>query len=366
LLKPTPVSQSRRANEIPPSAPSLAVESTSNNPWRARLAPYRSADPVKSIWQLVNTLTLLFVTWGTAFYLVHNRSFWAVLPIIGASGMLVRLFVLQHDCGHRSFFKSVKANDRVGAWLGILTLTPYHSWRRLHAVHHATSGDLDRRGRGGEILLLTVDEYRSRSIWGRLGYRLYRNTLVLFVLGPFYQFVIKQRFANDLPKTWERERRSVYLTNVGWFGMLGLLTWALGWQTVLLTYLPVATLASAAGVWLFYVQHQYEEAYFHHRDKWDYVDAALRGSSHFRLPKVLQWMTASIGIHHVHHLDSRIPNYRLQRCVDEQPGLAAAEQMTFWDGMRVMNLKIWDEKSGRLLSWREYDKMTAQDHKTSV
>lgn len=365
MLRPTPTSTPAPSTTPPSGAAVEAHESTANNPWHARLAPYRAPSAAKSIWQLTSTLVLLALSWGAVFALVSIGSWWALLPIPLAAGLLVRTFVLQHDCGHRSFFRSTAANDRIGVWLGLITLTPYHTWRRLHAVHHATSGDLDRRGKGGEILLLTVDEYRARGFWGRLAYRLYRNPFVLFGIGPFYQFAIKQRFAYDLPKTWKRERRSVWFTNIGAAVLLTLGILAFGWQTFVLAYVPVLALGSAIGVWMFYVQHQYEEGYFHHRKEWDYVDAAIKGSSHFRLPKVLQWMTANIGIHHVHHLDSRIPNYLLQTALDQQPELQAAEQMTLADAFRVTRLKIWDEKSERLLTWGEYARLTADEKRSA-
>lgn len=336
------------------SAPSEARENGNPaNPWHAKLAPYRHATAWKSIWQLINTLIPLVVSFAAVTYFVQGGSLWAIPFMLLSAGLLVRVFVLQHDCGHRSFFNSVVWCDRVGSVLGIFTATPYHTWRRLHAVHHATSGDLDRRGKGGEIFLLTVEEYKKLSFWGKVGYRLYRNPVVLFIVGPFYQFVIKQRLTVGLPKTWKRERLSVHFTNFGILALWACLSLAVGWQTAAISYLCVVTLAATAGVWLFYVQHQYEDGYFERKAEWDYVDAALKGSSHFRLPKPLQWMTANIGIHHVHHLDSRIPNYRLQQVIDEQPGLAAEYEMSLTDGIKSMSYKLWDEKRHRLIPWSE-------------
>lgn len=352
MLKPEPVIVERVSHA--PNDPKVKRDKEPLNPWHAALAKYRHPSVARSLWQLANTLVLLVLAWGFTFERVIAGSWLAIFPMFLAAGLLVRLFVLQHDCGHRSFMPTAKACDRIGVWLGILTLTPYHTWRRLHALHHATSGDLDRRGKGGEILLLTVQEYRALPWHRRLGYRLYRNPIVLLVIGPLYQFLIKQRFAFDLPKEWKRERWSVYFTNIGLFSIYGALIWAFGWQVFLLGYLPVAALASTAGVWLFYVQHQYEEGYFEHHETWSYTEAALEGSSFFRMPKVLQWMTANIGIHHIHHLDCKIPNYYLQQCMDEQPGLAARHTVTLGDACRLINHKIWDEKTSRLLTWREY------------
>lgn len=352
MLKPEPVTTNQSGATS--ASAKKAREKEPLNPWHAALAKYRTPSVARSLWQLTNTLVLLGLSWGFTFERISAGSWMAVFPGLLAAGLVVRLFVLQHDCGHRSFMPTAKGCDRIGVWLGILTLTPYHTWRRLHALHHATSGDLDRRGKGGEILLLTVAEYQALPWFKKLGYRLYRNPFVLLVLGPTYQFLIKQRFAFDLPKEWKRERRSVYFTNIGMATAAGLLIWAFGWQTFLLGYLPVVAVASTVGVWLFYVQHQYEEGYFEHHESWDYTRAALEGSSYFRMPKVLQWMTANIGIHHIHHLDCKIPNYYLQQCMNEQPGLAARHTVTVADALRLINHKIWDEKSARLLTWREY------------
>ncbi|MEZ6107255.1 MAG: fatty acid desaturase [Pirellulaceae bacterium] len=263
MLKPQPVTSTPRtasdSQPIAASNPKPAARKQPLNPWHAQLSPYRAPSVVRSLWQVGNTLVLLVLSWGLTFELVSRGNWLAVLPMFISSLLLVRVFVLQHDCGHRSFMPTAKGCDRIGVWLGILTLTPYHTWRRLHALHHATSGDLDRRGKGGEIHVLTVKEYRELSNWGRLLYRLYRNPFVLLVIGPFYQFAIRQRFAFELPREWKRERYSVYFTNLGVLVFCGALIWAYGWTTFLLAYVPVFTLAASAGVWLFYVQHQYEE-----------------------------------------------------------------------------------------------------------
>jgi omega-6 fatty acid desaturase (delta-12 desaturase) len=242
----------------------------------------------------------------------------------------------------------------VGSLLGILTLTPYHCWRRKHAIHHANSGDLDRRGRGqGEIRVMTVEEYQAADWKTRLKYRLYRNPFVLFCIGPAYEFVVSQRFPSIVPKNWTRERRSIHLTNLAALASLVLFCWLLGTKKFLMIQVPIMVIASQVGVWLFYVQHQYEEAFYERGEDWDYVQAALAGSSHYRLPKLLQWFTASIGLHHIHHLDSRIPNYRLQQCYDEQPRLRAGKELTMWESLRCVSYKLWDEDRAKMVGFRE-------------
>ncbi|MDP6718060.1 MAG: fatty acid desaturase, partial [Pirellulaceae bacterium] len=269
------------------------------------LAPYRESSAARSIWQLASTFSL-FALLNVVIYASLSYSYWPVAVLIPFAALLtVRLFIFQHDCGHRSFFKSKKWNDRIGFALGILTLTPYEFWRRTHASHHATSGDLDRRGKSGEIYTMTVKEYQNASWIKRLFYRIYRNPLVLFGVGPFFQFAIRQRFAFELPKAWKKERRSVYWTNLGILLLAALMCWLVGPLNFLIVQLCISAMASSIGVWMFYMQHQYEDAFWEHSHDWDYVQAALDGSSYYRLPKVWQWFTGNIGLHHVHHLDSR-------------------------------------------------------------
>jgi omega-6 fatty acid desaturase (delta-12 desaturase) len=319
------------------------------------VAPYRRAQVSKSVWQLTSTLVLFAGGWLLMLWSLQwnftGAYFLTLLAAVPTALLLVRLFIIQHDCGHRSFFSSRRANDAVGVLLGMLTYTPYHCWRKQHATHHATSGDLDRRGRGGEIRVLTVREYREAGLWQRIGYRLYRNPLVLFVIAPLYYFVMEQRFTFGLPKTWKKERASVHYTNLGVLAITALLIWLVGWQAFLLVQLPIMLIGSSAGVWLFYVQHQYEETYWRHHSDWSYVDAALYGSSYYRLPKVLQWFTANIGLHHIHHLDSRIPNYRLQNCLDEVPELNCARTITLWESFSCAMYKLWDEEQCQMVGF---------------
>jgi omega-6 fatty acid desaturase (delta-12 desaturase) len=277
-------------------------------------------------------------------------SYWLTLLLaIPTAGFLLRLFVLQHDCGHGAFVPSKWANNWMGSVLGILTMTPYHRWRKNHAIHHATSGNLDRRGKG-DVHMLTVREYMQLSRWQRFGYRLHRHPVMLFGVLPVLYFVIWQRFVYTEPREWKKERLSVYLTNTGIVATLLLMGMQLGLWPLLLVHLPVITLASSMGVWLFYVQHHFEAAYWQPREKWSYFDAGLAGSSYYELPKVLQWMTANIGLHHIHHLDSQIPNYCLQQCHAENPILQqAAIRLTLKDSLSCISLKLWDEETERMV-----------------
>jgi omega-6 fatty acid desaturase (delta-12 desaturase) len=320
------------------------------------LAPYRDPSWLRSLWQLVTTLCGFALGWAGMLWMLRNLpqtySYALVLCVAPlTAAFMVRLFILQHDCGHRSFFRSRWANDLVGSLLSVLTFTPYHTWRREHAVHHASSGDLDRRGRGGEIGTLTVREYQQASRLTRFGYRLYRNPLVLFLLAPWFHFVIRQRFTWGLPRTWKKERINVHLTNLALVCLGALLVWLVGWRWLLMIQAPVMVFASSLGVWLFYVQHQYEQAYWQPHDQWDYVAAALVGSSHFRLPRVLHWFTANIGLHHLHHLDSRIPNYLLHKCLAEHPELKAERSLSLWEAVGCMSFKLWDEQQGRMVGF---------------
>jgi omega-6 fatty acid desaturase (delta-12 desaturase) len=317
-----------------------------------KLAPHRDPNWGCAVWQLATTLGGFAVCWAGMWWCFQSGWYWlmsCLVPLTGA--FLVRLFILQHDCGHRSFFRSRRANDVCGSFLSVLTLTPYHCWRREHAVHHATSGDLDRRGLGGEIFVMTLGEYQQAGRWKRFGYRLYRNPLVLLLIAPWFHFLVRQRFVGGLPPTWKKERASVHLTNLAILGLTLLMAWLVGWRALVLIHFPVIVIGASLGVWLFYMQHQYENAYWRPHGQWDYVAAALDGSSHYRLPKVLQWFSANIGLHHIHHLDSRIPNYRLQRCVDEHPELKATRALSIWESLSCLSMRLWDEAQGRMIGF---------------
>jgi omega-6 fatty acid desaturase (delta-12 desaturase) len=269
---------------------------------------------------------------------------------IPAAGFLVRVFVVFHDCAHGSLFPSRRANARVGSVLGLFVLSPFRRWRHDHAVHHATSGDLDRRG-VGDIVTLTVAEYHARSRRGRLAYRLMRNPLVMFGLGPVFAMIVGPRIVARGARP--RMRNSVLGTDAVLIVVVAALCWLIGWREFVIVWAPAALLAGSVGIWLFYVQHQFEDAYWQSGADWSYADAAMRGSSYLKLPKVLQFFTGNIGLHHVHHLNSRIPNYNLQRAHDANPVFAGVPTLSLLDGVRAVKFKLWDEEACRLVTFAQ-------------
>ncbi len=303
----------------------------------------------KALWQLLNTLGPYFALW----YAIHRSiavSLWITLPLAAlAAAFLVRIFIIFHDCGHGSFYRSRSANRIVGFVTGVLTLTPYHHWRWQHALHHGTSGDLDRRG-GGDIWTLTVQEYLDSSRWRRLAYRLARNPAVLFVIAPFYVFIVHHRFASRAAPA--RERRSVLWTNVAIVAMAAGMSFLMGLKAYLAVQLGVSTLAGAAGIWLFYVQHQFEGAYWARRDRWNFTEAALQGSSFYKLPKILQWFSGNIGFHHIHHLSPYVANYHLQECHDADEIFSRVRPVTLSTSLRSLAFRLWDERHGKLVGFR--------------
>jgi omega-6 fatty acid desaturase (delta-12 desaturase) len=266
-----------------------------------------------------------------------------------AAGFMVRAFIIFHDCGHYAFFKSHRANDVVGILTGILAFTPYYHWRHDHAIHHATAGDLDRRGTG-DVTTLTVQEYLAAPWWKRLGYRIMRHPLILFTIGAFLVFAVFHRFPR--PGTGRRERNSVLWTDLALVGLITGMMSLIGWQAFLLIFVPVLMIAASVGVWLFYVQHNFEGTYWVRHDKWDFTLASLRGSSFYKLPAVLQWFTGNIGFHHIHHLNARIPNYLLPKCHSENP-VFHVRPLTLFSSMRCLSLRLWDEQSGRMVGFSE-------------
>jgi acyl-lipid omega-6 desaturase (Delta-12 desaturase) len=318
--------------------------------WREVLAPYSRPRVARSTIDLLTSVVPYLLLTALGYALVDVSAWIALALAVPAAGFLLRSYIVFHDCAHGSFLPSKKANARLGAAVGLLVWTPYASWRHAHAVHHATAGDLDRRGTG-DVPTLTVAEYRSRSWKARLGYRLFRNPLVMFTLGPIYSMIVGPRI---VPKgARPRIRRSVWLTNLSLLVVVGGLCAIFGWQEYLLVQGPAMLLAGSAGVWLFYVQHQFEDTYWQSAESWDYSDAALRGSSYLRLPKVLQFFTGNIGLHHVHHLSARIPNYNLQRAHDDNPVFHDVPTLSMLDGLKAVRLKLWDEDRGRLVTWKE-------------
>jgi omega-6 fatty acid desaturase (delta-12 desaturase) len=321
-------------------------------PWAATLARHKRPSRWKSVWQLANSILPFCGLWYLM-YLSTFLSYWVTLALaLPTAGLLMRIFIIQHDCGHHSFFRSRRANDLVGQACGLLTLTPYHLWRRSHSRHHASSGDLTHRGHG-DVDILTVDEYRQRTPVGRLKYRLYRNPIVMFVFGASYLFMLRQRFTVGVPAGWRRERRSVHLTNMGLAAMVALGWYAIGLSTFLMVHLPVVIVGATIGSWLFFVQHQFEEAYWQPHRSWEFDRAALEGSSYYRLPRVLQWFTGNIGFHHIHHLESRIPNYHLNACYDAEPTLREAPTFGIRESFKCTSLKLWDERRQRMVTFAE-------------
>jgi omega-6 fatty acid desaturase (delta-12 desaturase) len=260
----------------------------------------------------------------------------------------VRVFIISHDCGHGSFFSSAKANDVLGFITGVLTFTPYYHWRWEHALHHATSGDLDRRGTG-DVWTLTVQEYLEASRWKRFAYRLARNPVILFGVAPFFLFLIQQRFPSA--KAAQRERHSVAWTNLAIVGLGAALGWAFGFKAYVLLQLLVIMTAGSAGVWLFYVQHQFEGVYWERSSGWDYSTAALKGSSFYKLPKVLQWFSGNIGFHHIHHLSPRIPNYNLEKCHRAEPLFQTVKPVTLLSSLKSFTFRLWDEQQRKLVGY---------------
>jgi acyl-lipid omega-6 desaturase (Delta-12 desaturase) len=321
--------------------------------WQAVVARYERPDTRRAVMQLLTTLLPL-----TATLYVMYRSlalpYWVTLLLaMPAAGLLVRTFIIMHDCAHRSFLRWPRANDIVGVITGVLTLTPFARWRRDHARHHASSGDLDRRGHG-DIDTLTVREYLARSRWGRLRYRLFRHPAVLIGLGPLH-LILLQRLPQGSSMS-DREGMSIWSTNLAILLLVGAMAAWVGVRAVVLIYLPAIYLAGLAGVWLFYVQHQFEDAYWKGHEEWDYATAAIRGSSYLRLPAPLRWLTGSIGLHHVHHLGPRIPNYRLKRCHDENALFHGVTVLTLAESARTLRLALWDEERARLIGFSELER----------
>ena len=316
--------------------------------WKALVANYEVPSRGRSTWQLVNTL----VPYAALWFLMYRSlavSYWLTLPLaILAGGFLVRVFIIFHDCGHGSFFPSRRANNVWGAITGVLTFSPYYHWRWEHAVHHGSAGDLDRRG-VGDVWTMTVQEYLEASRWKRFAYRVVRNPLILFVIGPLLVFLIQQRFPNA--KASPLARRSVYWTNLAILGVAAALSLIMGVKAYLVIQLTVTMVASSAGVWLFYVQHQFEGVYWQRSDQWDYTAAAMQGSSFYKLPRILQWFTGSIGFHHLHHLSPRIPNYNLEKCHQAEPLFQSVPSITLLASFKSLTFRLWDEQRRKLVGF---------------
>jgi acyl-lipid omega-6 desaturase (Delta-12 desaturase) len=334
------------------TATSPAAREVEAPDWNAILAPYRRPEIWRSVFQLANTALPLALIWVAMVWSLEVGYWLTLILAVPAALLIARLFMFQHDCGHGSYFKSQRVSDLVGHVIGVFTLVPYTYWRKTHAIHHATSGDLDHRG-FGDVDTLTVREYLSRSRWKRFLYRLYRHPIVLLLIGPIYQFFFKHRFPADAPRNWRREWASVGYNNLGLAAVITGMGLMVGFDRFLAVQLPISLIAGSVGVYLFYVQHQYEDTYWRYREAWNYYNAGLEGSSHLVMPKVLQWFTANIGLHHIHHVCSRIPNYHLQRAFDENPVLQRVTQLNLWQAVKTLRLTLWDEDDRKLIGFRE-------------
>lgn len=324
--------------------------------WKKIVARYQKPSTGRALWQVANTLVPYAALWALMFF-TARISWWLTVPLaVLAGAILVRAFIIFHDCGHGSFLKSAIANHILGAVMGVLTFTPFYHWRWLHALHHSSSGDLDRRGTG-DVWTLTVQEYLESSRWKRFAYRLARNPMVLFVLAPLFLFLIQQRVPSF--KAPARERYSVYWTNLALGGMAAGLIAIFGLKAYVIIQLTVLVTAGAVGVWLFYVQHQFEGVYWERTEQWDYAEAALKGSSFYKLPKVLQWFSGNIGFHHIHHLSPRIPNYNLERCHDAEPLFQTVKPVTLFSSFKSLTFRLWDEQRRKLVGFRGLRRLRA-------
>ncbi len=321
--------------------------------WTQILSRYREPDHARSIAEIAMTALPFGGLWLLSWFAFSQGFAWACLLIaIPTALFLGRLFMIQHDCGHGAFFSLRWANDWTGRVIGVLTLTPYGLWRQTHAIHHATTGNLARRGMG-DVATLTVREYRARSRWGRLKYRLYRHPLVLFGLGPAYLFLLQHRLPFGLMREGWRPWASTMATNLAIALITAMVIWLIGIRAFLFVQIPIALFAATLGVWLFYVQHQFEHTAWEQDEEWNLHEAALHGSSYYDLPPVLSWLTANIGVHHVHHLSSRIPYYRLPHVLRDHPQLREVGRLTLFASFRCVRLVLWDETHRRLVSFRE-------------
>jgi acyl-lipid omega-6 desaturase (Delta-12 desaturase) len=324
------------------------------------LARYREPNCARGVLELVITAVPFVLIW-ILMWATLDAGYWICLLLaVPAAGFLVRLFMIQHDCGHGSFFRRRLANDWVGRVIGVLTLTPYDFWRRTHALHHASSGNLDRRGIG-DIDTRTVREFLALPRWRQLLYRLYRHPIVMFGVGPAYLFILRHRLPIGMMRGGWQPWLSTMATNVAIAILVATMIWLVGVGPFLLVHLPITVLAASIGVWLFYVQHQFEDTFWAHDEGWNFHEAALHGSSHYDLPSVLRWFTANIGVHHVHHLCSRIPYYRLPRVLRDHPQLAAVGRLTLFQSLRCVRRVLWDERRRQLTSFREMQTVTSGD-----
>ena len=333
-----------------------STNSNDANNWLSIISKYNYPDLGKSWWQVINSVIPYLGLW-VLMYFSLNISYWLTLLLaIVATGFLIRIFIIFHDCGHGSFFRQSWLNKLIGIPLGLLVFTPFHRWHRDHKKHHETVGNLDNRGIG-DVKTLTVEEYNNLSGWGRLKYRLYRHPLFLIAIAPILLFLIQHR----IPKSYMNTPQHIYLqlSNLAIAAAIFVLIWLIGFKAFILIQLPIIYIASVIGVWLFYVQHQFEDVVWVRSQDWDHKTLSLEGSSFFKLPRILQWFTGNIGFHHIHHLSPRIPNYKLPYCHYENEVFHSIKPVTLRSSLRTVRLKLWDEHRKRLISFSELRKSAA-------
>ena len=316
--------------------------------WMKLLASYRNPHHGRSLVEIIITVVPLMVLWVAAWAALSVGYWLTFLISIPAAFLLVRLFIIQHDCGHGGFFRGRAMNDWVGRFLGIFTMTPFDVWKRSHAIHHATSSNLDKRG-VGDIDTLTISEFQALPRWRQFSYRLYRHPIVMFGMGPAFIFLFEQRLPFGMMREGWRPWVSAIGTNIGIAAFAAVMIWLVGWKVFLIVHLPIVIMSASIGVWLFYIQHQFEDTYWAEGGEWSHMEAALHGSSHYDLPAVLCWLTGNIGVHHVHHLYSRIPFYRLQKVLRDFPELADVRRVTLFESFKYARLRLWDQAANRLV-----------------
>jgi len=324
--------------------------------WQSIVANYSFPDTWRSVWQVANSLVPFLFLWYLAYHSLQIGYWLTFLLTIPAAGFMVRMFIIFHDCCHGSFFKSVTANDKLGLVLGVLVLTPFYQWKHSHAIHHATAGDLDRRG-VGDVYTMTVEEYLAAPWYVKVGYRFMRSPVFLFTINAMFVFVVNHRF-------WERnagrrERNSVIWTNIALATIVGWLILTIGWKAFLLVELPILLMTCGVGVWMFYIQHNFDPTYWERHTEWEFFNAGMDGSSFYKLPKLLQWFTGNIGFHHIHHLSPRIPNYKLEECHNANPEFQI-EPLTFAQSLNSLFFRLWDEKEKMLVGWEVLKKYRRQ------
>ena len=324
--------------------------------WQGIVSKYAYPETWRSLWQVCNSVIPFILMWYVMYRSLAVGYWLTLLLAIPTGGFMVRCFIIFHDCCHGSFFRTMKANDRLGLVLGVLVITPFYQWKHSHAIHHATAGDLDRRGIG-DVYTMTVQEYLAAPWYKKVGYRIMRNPMILFTIGSFIVFTVTHRFFEK--SAGKRERSSVIWTNIAIAAVIGWIMLEVGWAAFLLVEVPILMVTCGAGVWLFYVQHNFDPTYWERHAEWEFFNAGMDGSSFYKLPKLLQWFTGNIGFHHIHHLSPRIPNYKLEECHNENP-MFQVEPLTFEHSLKSLFFRLWDEKEKMLVGWSALKKYRTQ------